>query len=165
MNIKTYLSEFLNLFKNNSRSNVEIRYALLNEDSFPPVRKHEDDAGMDVYSDKDSVIPPHSFGIVSTGVSVKVPQGCMLDARPKSKSNFLLGAGVIDYGYQGEILIKIVNITAEPLIIHRGDPIAQLVASQIVVGKLVQHGKEALFSQSSKRGGDGGIVKEISSHK
>jgi dUTP pyrophosphatase len=139
---------------------LKIGYALLHPDAFPPTRKHADDAGMDVYAYADRVIPPHSFGIVPTGISVRVPDGCMLDARPKSKSNFLIGAGVIDFGYQGEILIKVANITAEPLTIRRGDAVAQLVASQIVIGELVQCELHTLFDDKSTRGGDGGIARE-----
>ncbi|MHC1785299.1 MAG: hypothetical protein AB9891_21555 [Anaerolineaceae bacterium] len=137
-----------------------IGYALLHSDAFPPTRKHSDDAGMDVYAYADTVIPPHSFGIVPTGISVRVPKDCMLDARPKSKSNFLIGAGVIDFGYQGEILIKVANITSEQLVIQRGQAVAQLVASQILIGELVEVSKEALFENESRRGPDGGIARE-----
>ncbi len=138
----------------------KILFSLLHADALPPTRKHPDDAGMDVCAYQDVTIPPHSFGVVPSGVSVHVPDGCMLDARPKSRSNFLLGAGVIDFGYQGEILIKVANIAAEPLTIRRGEAVAQLVASRIVVGQPVQVPLEELFPQASKRGGGGGIVKQ-----
>jgi dUTP pyrophosphatase len=138
----------------------KILFSLLHPDAFPPTRKHADDAGMDVYANQDVTVPPHSFGVVPTGISVRVPEGCMLDARPKSKSNFLIGAGVIDFGYQGEILIKVANITVEPVIIRRGEAVAQLVASRIVVGQPVQVALEELFEQESGRGPDGGIARE-----
>lgn len=139
----------------------EILFALLHLDALPPTRKHADDAGMDVYAYQDVTVLPHSFGVVPTGISVRVPQGCMLDARPKSRSNFLLGAGVIDFGYQGEILIKVANITPEPLTIKRGEAVAQLVASHIMVGRPVQVPLDELFEKESGRGPDGGIAREF----
>ena len=60
---------------------------------------------------------------VHTGLSFEVGPDFMLLAKPKSGSDFLLGAGVIDPGYQGEILIKVVNYTPSPLTIPAGvDP-------------------------------------------
>ncbi len=163
-----FFSLFSNIFQayqNLNKRNLEIRFALLHADAYPPVRKHAEDAGMDVFAYSDVLIPPHSFGIVPTGLLIQVPEGCMLDARPKSKSNFLLGAGVIDFGYQGEILIKVANISPEPLLIRRGEPVAQLVASQIIVAPLVEYPRGALFEQSSVRGADGGIARENSKNK
>ena len=39
----------------------------------------------------------------------------MLEIRPKGRNNHLVGSGIVDAGYQGEILVKVVNYSWKAL--------------------------------------------------
>jgi dUTP pyrophosphatase len=135
----------------------ELLYAKLNEGAKPPVRKHAGDAGVDVFAADDIEIPPFSAGIVPTGLSFDIAQGTMLLAKPKGGSNFIIGAGVIDAGYQGEIKIKVINYSPLPLVIQVGTPVAQLVQVVIFTDPLREVPLGELYQQESERGASGGI--------
>ena len=137
-----------------------LRYARLDPTAKPPARKHPSDAGVDVYANETVTVPPFSAARVRTGLTVEVRSEFMLLAKPKSGSDFLLGAGVIDPGYQGEILIKVVNYGPVPLVIQRGDALAQLVQVAIYTDPLEEVAAEKLHSVQSERGTDGGIVRQ-----
>lgn len=137
-----------------------LRFARLDPGASLPVRKHPQDAGVDVFANETLTIPPFSAARVRTGLTFEISAGFMLLAKPKSGTDFLLGAGVIDPGYQGEILIKVINYTPNPLTIARGAPLAQLVQVAIRTDPLQETSLEGLHSQQTQRGVDGGIVRQ-----
>ena len=137
-----------------------LRYSRLDPNASPPSRKHPTDAGVDVFANETITIPPFTAARVHTGLTFFIPPQFMLLAKPKSGSDFLLGAGVIDPGYQGEILIKVVNYTPNPLIIHKGAPLAQLVQVAIRTDSLEEVTPEEIHPQPSSRGPDGGIARQ-----
>ncbi len=139
---------------------MTLKYALTHPHATPPRRKHPADAGVDVFARETVTIPPFSAGRVPTGVTFDIPPQYMLLAKPKSGSDFLLGAGVIDPGYQGEVLIKVVNYTAEAITIEQGQPVAQLVQVAIFTDPLEELPLEDIHAQKSERGADGGIVRQ-----
>ncbi len=139
-----------------------LRFARLNPEARPPARKHPTDAGVDVYASQTVTIPPFSAARVPTGLTFDIRPGFMLLAKPKSGSDFLLGAGVIDPGYQGEILIKVVNYTPNPLTIHKGDALAQLVQVAILTDPVEEVSLEEIHPERSERGTDGGIARQRS---
>ena len=88
----------------------------------------------DVYAVEDTTIEPNTFGnMVPTGLKMEIPQGWAISVRPRSglsKKTCLRISntpGSIDTGYRGEINILFDNIGFEPITIHKGDRIAQLV--------------------------------------
>ncbi len=137
-----------------------LRYALLHSDNKQPVRKHPTDAGVDLFATEDVWIMPFSAAKVKTGVTFEVREDFMLLAKPKSGSDFLLGAGVIDPGYQGEVLIKIVNYKPWPIRIREGQPVAQVVQVAILTDPLQEEHREALHAVKTLRGADGGIARQ-----
>jgi dUTP pyrophosphatase len=137
-----------------------LRYAKVDSQARPPARKHPTDAGVDVYANETVTIAPFSAGRVRTGLTFEIRPEFMLLAKPKSGSDFLLGAGVIDPGYQGEIIIKVVNYRPEPLTIQRGDALAQLVQAAIFTDPLEETALEEIHAQRSARGADGGIARQ-----
>jgi len=137
-----------------------LRFARLSPDVKAPARKHPTDAGVDVYANETVTIPPFSAARVPTGLTFEIRPDFMLLAKPKSGSDFLLGAGVIDPGYQGEILIKVVNYSPQPVTIHRGDALAQLVQVAIFTDALEEVPVEKIHARGSARGKDGGIVRQ-----
>jgi dUTPase len=64
---------------------------------------------------------------------------------------------VIDAGYQGEVLIKIVNYSWKPLRIRQGDAVAQLVQVPVITEPLEELPPEEIHRVRSARGAEGGI--------
>jgi dUTP pyrophosphatase len=137
-----------------------LRFARLDSSAKAPLRKHASDAGVDVYVFEPVMIPPFSAARVRTGLTFEIPQGTMLLAKPKSGSDFLLGAGVIDAGYQGEILIKVINYTPNALTLEKDQPLAQLVQVLIRTDALEELSLEEIHLERSERGADGGIARQ-----
>jgi dUTP pyrophosphatase len=124
-----------------------------------PKRKHPTDAGFDVCALHDTIVYPHNYQIVRTGVKCAWEKGTVAFVWPKSKSNFLIGAGVIDADYQGEILVKIFNIMDQAIYIAKGEPIAQIVI--VPVHTPVLEKVDCAHPVATCRGASGGIVSQM----
>ncbi len=135
-----------------------IKAAKLREDAILPTRKHPDDAGIDFYSVESVWIQPNNFKIVKTGITVEIPKGYVGLMKPKSRSNFLLGAGVIDAGYQGEIQIKVANVGLGTLAIAYGDAIAQMLIVPVETPAVEEVPLSGIHQEASERGATGGIL-------
>lgn len=133
-------------------------YAKYHSDVKDPVRKHSTDAGVDIFSNEDVTIWPFSMGVVGTGITAVVEPGTALLVWPKSGGNHIVGAGVVDAGYQGEIKVKILNYRPWPIRIRWGDPVAQLVKVKIFADKLRERNLWDIHSTSTERGESGGIL-------
>jgi len=136
---------------------MTLRFSRLSPNAVVPERKHPTDAGVDVFASETVRICPFSYRVVHTGVTFEVPVGTMLEIRPKGRNNHLIGAGVVDAGYQGELLVKVVNYSWKPLHIHQGEAIAQLVQLPVLCEVVEEVPLEEIHLQSSERGGEGGI--------
>ena len=136
---------------------MPLYYSRLDQQAVAPTRKHPTDAGVDVYANEDVRIAPFSYRVVHTGVTFDIPEGTLLQVWPKGRNNHLLGAGVIDAGYQGEIMIKVVNYSWKPLRIHRGEAIAQLVHLPVITEPVQEVPMEEIHSVRSARAAEGGI--------
>jgi len=128
-----------------------------------PARAHDGDAGVDLYSAEDVRLGPGQRALVRTGVAVAIPHGMVGLIHPRSGLAARVGLsivnspGTIDAGYRGEIKISLINLDpAEPIVIRRGDRIAQLVVQQVELVDLVE---VASFDEAGLAGttrGDGG---------
>jgi len=136
---------------------MPLNFARLRPDAIPPVRNHPQDAGVDVYSIEDVHLWPFSYRNVHTGITMQIDEGTVLLVRPKGRNNHLVGSGVIDAGYQGEIVIKIVNYSWKPLYIKKGTAIAQLVQLPVICAVLNELNAAEIHQQASARGASGGI--------
>ncbi len=135
-----------------------IRIARLRPDARIPTRKHSSDAGLDLYAVEARTLAPHSVGIVPTGITVDVPAGVVALIKPKGRNDHLLGAGVVDAGYQGEILVKVVNPFDTPLVFQPGDAVGQMVLLPVFTPAVEEVGLEEVHTQASSRAASGGIV-------
>ena len=93
--------------------------------------KHYSDAGHDLESVEDVVVPAKEFApMIHTGVRVSIPTGYFGLVKERSsmaaKGIFVMG-GVIDSGYTGEILVNLANVSGYDYVIKAGDRIAQLI--------------------------------------
>ena len=136
---------------------MPLNFARLQPDALAPTRKHPQDAGADVYSLKDLILWPFSYCNVHTGITMEIPEGYMLLVRPKGRNNHLVGAGVIDAGYQGEIVIKVVNYSWKPMRIHKGMAVAQVIQIPVICEPVIERPLNEIHAQTSERGASGGI--------
>lgn len=103
-----------------------------------PFYAHEGDAGMDLRINEDVWLQPMERRNVKTGLRVAIPDGCVGDVRPRSGLASKKGVtvintpGTIDSRYRGEIGVPLVNISKKPVMLRKGDRIAQLVVTPYV---------------------------------
>ncbi|MHB9002719.1 MAG: dUTP diphosphatase [Coriobacteriia bacterium] len=125
-----------------------------------PRYAHEGDAGLDLYSAIDLTLDPFARALVPTGIAVAIPEGFAGFVQPRSGLAIKSGLGLvntpglIDSHYRGEIKVIAINLDAStPIIISRGDKIAQLVIQPVVSASLVE--VSALDSTTRGEGGFG----------
>lgn len=127
-----------------------------------PLPKYETigSAGFDLIARQDVEITPGSICLVPANIIVEVPAGYMLVIASRSstplKKNLLPphGIGIIDNDYCGEtdeIKIQVYNFSNEPVLVKRGDKIAQAVFVKIDKFEFT----ETDSMQSPSRGGFG----------
>ena len=118
-----------------------IDYFKLRDSALEPVRANPSDAGLDVFycpSDgRDSItIHPGESAVLETGLKFGVPHGFMLEVKNRSsiasKKSLIVGACVIDPGYNGELFINLLNVGRKERLIKPGDKIAQLIMVPII---------------------------------
>lgn len=117
---------------------VEVLLTRLDPDVPVPSYARPGDAGADLVTTSDLVLPPGERAVVGTGVAIALPIGFAAFVHPRSGLAARAGLsvvntpGTIDAGYRGEIKICLVNHDLrEPITLHRGDRIAQLVVQRV----------------------------------
>ena len=128
---------------------------MLDEGAFMPEFAHKTDAGADLRSPVDVVIPARGSAVIDTGIHVEIPEGFTGFLKSKSGLNVnhnLIGEGVIDSGYQGSIRVKLYNLGDKDYSIKKGDKIIQLVILPCVNCGFAQVNK---FAETER--GDGGF--------
>ena len=118
-----------------------LEYTFTHPNVVPPTRANPSDAGLDIYfspediEESQELYPGHTC-LLRTGLRFGVPHGYMLQVMNRSsvasKRQLLVGACVIDSGYDGEVFINLHNVGSEPQTIKRGEKIAQIVMIPIV---------------------------------
>jgi len=119
-----------------------IEYIRVRGDVKPPERANPSDAGLDVFFCPDDAavsavtIAAGESKILPTGLRFGVPHGYMMQAMNRSgiaaKRSLVVGAHVIDSGYDGEVFINLHNIGKETQVVKAGTKIAQLVMIPVV---------------------------------
>lgn len=124
----------------------------LEKDAYMPVRAHKTDAGLDLMSREDKVVPAGGSAVFDTGVHIELPKymvewgewGDEIVLKHfytvgfiKSKSGLnvkhnITSDGVIDVGFTGSIVVKLYNHGTEDYNVKRGDKISQLVILPIL---------------------------------
>jgi len=100
-----------------------------------PQYAHACDAGADITASEKITIPPRERTLVSTGVRLEIPEGCVGLIWPRSglavKKGIDCGAGVIDSHYRGEIKVLLFNHSDTEFQIEPGDRIAQILIQKV----------------------------------
>jgi len=135
----------------------ELKVAKTRPEARIPTRKHPTDAGMDLYSCGEYFIGHGSFALVDTGITVELPKGFVGIIKPKGASQHLIGSGVLDAGYQGEIVVRVFNAGATMISFKPGDPVGQLVILPVMTPEIVEVSLDEIHQEKSARGATGGI--------
>ncbi|XP_035453263.1 deoxyuridine 5'-triphosphate nucleotidohydrolase [Spodoptera frugiperda] len=116
-------------------ADLELKFARLTENAFPPTKGSEKAAGYDLKSAYNYVVPARGKELVKTDLQIELPSGCYGRVAPRSGlavKNFIdVGAGVIDEDYRGNVGVVIFNHSDQEFVINKGDRIAQLICEQI----------------------------------
>lgn len=109
----------------------------LDEGAFMPEYAHPGfDAGFDIRSPIDFVVPARGSCVINTGVHIELAPNTVGMLKSKSGLNVkhgITGEGVIDCGYSGSICVKLYNHLDKPYYGKRGDKISQLVVMPFIV--------------------------------
>ena len=139
---------------------VRITRLASNPDLPLPARQTAHSAGYDVASaEPDFVLTQGERRAVGTGLSFEIPEGFEMQVRPRSglalKHGITLpnAPGTIDADYRGELRIILQNGGQEPVTIHRGERVAQLVFARHEAPELIE--SEAISETARGVGGFG----------
>ena len=124
-----------------------LQYHMLRGSEFPPLRANPSDAGLDLrwcpkeQSETALSIGPGESVLVPTGCTFGIPHCYMMEIKNKSgiayKRQLLVGACVVDSGYEGEVFVNLHNIGNETQFLEPGDKVAQAVVVPVVHARFV----------------------------
>ena len=144
-----------------------LQYYMLRGSEFSPVRANPSDAGLDLRwvptesSESALSIGPGESILVPTGCKFAIPHGYMLEIKNKSgiahKRQLLVGACVVDSGYEGEVFVNLHNVGQQTQFFSPGDKVAQAVVVPIVATRFVASETPDIYEEYpitiSNRGG------------
>lgn len=112
-----------------------IKVKKLHPDAKLPQRVNWSDAGADLSCVEPFTLAPGERKLVSTGLSIEIPEGYYGRIAPRSGLGFKHGvdvmAGVADSLYRGEYKVLLVNLGDAEIAFQAGDRIAQLIIEKI----------------------------------
>lgn len=134
---------------------VELKINKINEGAIMPTYAHMGDSGMDLHipnnyfkvkevmdsiviEDGTYTLQPLERIIIKTGLKVSFGSQYELQIRSKSGRAIKEGLvvinqpGTVEFTYQGEICVGLINLSNEPIILENGKPIAQMVLAPVV---------------------------------
>lgn len=104
-------------------------------------------AGMDLVAalpeNEPLTLAPRARAAIPTGLQLAIPSGYEGQVRPRSGLAMKHGLtianapGTIDSDYRGEVKVLLINLGDVPVLIARGERIAQLVIAPVTVADLI----------------------------
>ena len=116
-----------------------VQVKVINKGNQPlPTYATTQSAGMDLRANIDSPITlkPMERRLIPTGLYIALPKGYEAQVRPRSGLALKHGItvlntpGTIDADYRGELMVLLINFSAEDFIINAGERIAQMVIAR-----------------------------------
>ena len=123
---------------------MTLKFKRIHPDAVLPAYAHPSDAGMDLRSVDELVIPVGKRALVHTGLVMLLPPAYEAQVRPRSGLALKRGVtvlnspGTIDSGYRGEVGVILINLGEEPFEVKKGDKIAQLVIAPVIQPQVVE---------------------------
>jgi len=114
---------------------VELKVKRIHESAKLPSYGHKGDAGLDLYSSINCVLPRGEIKAIATGIQVEIPAGyvgLVWDKSGISLNGVHRLAGVIDAGYRGEVKVVMANLGDKDFSVEIGMKIAQLLIQPVV---------------------------------
>lgn len=122
-----------------------------------PYKKHNGDAGWDLFVSRDCEIPAGETVDVHTDIKIDMPP--YLYARIVGRSstlrnhNLMVNEGIIDNGYTGELFVCIHNLGDKPFKVEKGMRLAQVLFHVIEDVRWAE--VDEIKPAPGKRGNDG----------
>ena len=131
-----------------------LEYCRVRDGVKPPERANPSDAGLDLYSNQEGgeniVIEPGKSAVIPTGYRFGVPHGYMIEIKNRSsvaaKRSLLVGACVVDSGYDGEVFVNLHNVGTETQVIEPQTKIAQGVMVPVVHFRALETHNKDLYN-------------------
>lgn len=127
----------MRLSNNPEQQMIEIK--VINKGHHPlPAYATGQSAGMDLRACTDGPVTlrPMERRLIGTGLYISLPEGCEAQIRPRSGLalrhgiTVLNSPGTVDADYRGEIMVLLVNLSAEDFTLNDGERIAQMVIAR-----------------------------------
>ena len=144
-----------------------IEYYKTRDNVITPERANPSDAGLDVFfcpSDGEGIyLRPGDTALFQTGLKFGVPHGYMLEVKNRSgnasKRSLLVGACVVDSGYDGEVFVNLHNVGKKVQLVDPGTKIAQVVLIPVVHFRPIEIDTDNLydFPMTISNRGDGAL--------
>lgn len=117
-----------------------------NDDLGLPAYATDGAAGLDLRAalTEPFTLKPGERGVVPTGLKMAIPMGFEGCVRPRSglamKHGLTLtnSPGTVDSDYRGEVKVLMINLGQEPVVLKRGDRIAQLLIAPIAHAQVMK---------------------------
>jgi dUTP pyrophosphatase len=127
-----------------------------------PSRNNVSDAGADLRSIENVIIPPLSRALINTGLSLEIPYGFYGRIAPRSglavKNGIDVLAGVVDSSYRGPLGVVLYNTDKDKeFVVNIGDRIAQIIFEQHWNFKMEEVSDLSDTSRSNNGFGSSGI--------
>ena len=139
---------------------MKLKVKKMSPDAKLPLYGHKGDAGMDLFSSLEYVLPKGEVFAVPTGIQVEIPKGyvgLIWDKSGVSLKGAHRLAGGVDAGYRGEVKVVMINWGQAPFFIEKGMKIAQLLIQAVEDAEIVE--VEDLDDSSRGEGGFGSTGK------
>ena len=119
---------------------IKVLIKKLNQKAIIPTYETSGSSGLDLTAliESEITIQPKKSALISTGLSIAIPDDTEVQIRPRSglaaKSNItvLNTPGTIDSDYRGELKIILFNHGDKEFVVNNGDRIAQMVLMPIL---------------------------------
>ena len=119
---------------------IKVLVKKLNPKAELPKYKTEGSSGMDLMAliENPIKIKPQNSALISTGLSIAIPEDTEIQIRPrsglaaKSSISVLNTPGTIDSDYRGELKIILFNHGKEEFTVNNNDRIAQMILMPVI---------------------------------